>query len=95
MCGLRPEDAARYSFFLAVPAIGGASLLELLKLLRQGDSTAPEFLPMLVGMVVSYVVGVFSLRSLIRLLAADRLHWFAWYCSTVGVLTIAWQLWAV
>lgn len=95
MCGLRPEDAARYSFFLAVPAIGGASLLELLKLLRQGDNTAPEFLPMLVGMVVSYLVGVFSLQSLIRLLAADRLHWFAWYCSTVGMLTIAWQLWAV
>jgi undecaprenyl-diphosphatase len=95
MCGLRPHDAAKYSFFLAVPAIGGASLLELLKLLREGDSAAPEVLPMLAGMVVSYVVGVLSLRSLIRLLAADRLHWFAWYCSAVGLLTIFWQLWAV
>jgi undecaprenyl pyrophosphate phosphatase UppP len=36
-----------------------------------------------------------SLRSLIRLLAADRLHWFAWYCSAVGLLTIVWQLWSV
>ncbi|MFN6149462.1 MAG: undecaprenyl-diphosphate phosphatase [Planctomyces sp.] len=95
MCGLRPHDAAKYSFFLAVPAIGGASLLELLKLLREGDSAAPEVLPMLAGMVVSYVVGVLSLRSLIRLLAADRLHWFAWYCSAVGLLTIFWQLWSV
>ncbi len=92
MCGLRPQDAARYSFFLAVPAIGGASLLELLDLLQHGERNAPEFLPMIVGMVVSYVVGVFSLRSLIRLLAADRLHWFAWYCGTVGLLTIVWQL---
>lgn len=92
MCGLRPQDAAKFSFFLAVPAIGGASLLELLDLLKHGESTAPEFLPMVAGMAVSYVVGVFSLRSLIRLLAADRLHWFAWYCGTVGVLTIVWQL---
>ncbi|MFM7868811.1 MAG: undecaprenyl-diphosphate phosphatase, partial [Planctomycetaceae bacterium] len=49
MCGLRPQDAAKFSFFLAVPAIGGASLLELLDLLKHGESTAPEFLPMVAG----------------------------------------------
>ena len=92
MCGLRPADAAKYSFFLAVPAIGGASLLELVELFGEQDSTRPELLPILLGILVSYLVGVISLRALIRLLAADRLHWFAWYCGTVGLLTICWQL---
>ena len=87
-----PADAAKYSFFLAVPAIGGASLLELVQLFGEQDSTRPELLPILLGMLVSYLVGVISLRALIRLLAADRLHWFAWYCGTVGLLTVGWQL---
>lgn len=46
---------------------------------------------MLLGGVISFVVGVMCLRWLIRLLVADRLHWFAIYCLIVGSLTIAWQ----
>lgn len=47
--------------------------------------------PMLLGGVVSFVLGVMCQRWLIRLLVADRLHWFAIYCLIVGSLTIAWQ----
>ena len=46
---------------------------------------------MLLGGVISFVVGVMCLRWLIRLLVADRLHWFAIYCLIVGSLTILWQ----
>lgn len=89
--GLKREDAARFSFFIAMPAIGGASLLELLKILRGKVAMDVAWQPMLLGGVISFVVGVLCLRWLIRLLVADRLHWFAIYCLIVGCLTIAWQ----
>jgi undecaprenyl-diphosphatase len=96
---LSPAAALTIGVFQAVAILPGISRAGstvgagLMCGLRPHD--AAKVPPMLAGMVVSYVVGVLSLRSLIRLLAADRLHWFAWYCSAVGLLTIFWQLWAV
>ena len=91
VCGLKRPDAARFSFFIAIPAIGGATLLELLKILEGKVAVDIAWQPMLLGAVISFVVGVVCLRWLIRLLVADRLHWFAIYCLIVGSLTIAWQ----
>lgn len=92
MCGLRSTDSARFSFFLAIPAIGGATLLETLKVFTRGDHTQPDWLPLIVGACVSFFVGTVSLRWLIRQLDANRLHWFARWCLAVGLLTVAWQL---
>lgn len=91
VCGLKRPDAARFSFFIAMPAIGGATLLELLKILRGKVAVDVAWQPMLLGGVISFVVGVLCLKWLIRLLVADRLHWFAIYCLIVGSLTIVWQ----
>ena len=91
VCGLKRPDAARFSFFIAIPAIGGATLLELLKILEGKVAVDIAWQPMLLGAVISFVVGVVCLRWLIRLLVADRLHWFAIYCLIVGSLTILWQ----
>ena len=90
-CGLKRADAAKFSFFIAVPAIGGATLLKLLDLIRGKEAVDIAWQPMMLGTVISFVVGVLCLRWLIRLLVADRLHWFAIYCLIVGSLTIAWQ----
>lgn len=92
ICGLTSSEAARFSFFLAIPAIGGATLIETLKVLTNGDQQAPEILPLLVGALTSFLVGTLSLRWLIRQLAANRLHWFAAWCTLVGTLTLIWQL---
>jgi undecaprenyl-diphosphatase len=91
VCGLKRPDAARFSFFIAIPAIGGATFLELIKIMRGEVPMDVSWKPMLLGGVVSFVVGVLCLRMLIRLLVADRLHWFALYCLIVGGLTIIWQ----
>lgn len=90
-CGLKRADAAKFSFFIAVPAIGGATLLKLLDLIRGKEAVDIAWWPMMLGTAISFVVGVMCLRWLIRLLVADRLHWFAIYCLIVGALTIAWQ----
>ena len=84
VCGLKRPDAARFSFFIAIPAIGGATLLELIKILRGKVVVDVAWQPMMLGAMISFVVGVLCLRWLIRLLVADRLHWFAIYCLIVG-----------
>jgi undecaprenyl-diphosphatase len=92
ICGLKSAEAARFSFFLAIPAIGGATLIETLKVFTRGDENPPQILPLLVGALTSFLVGTLSLRWLIRQLAANRLHWFAAWCTLVGTATLIWQL---
>ena len=91
-CGLKREDAARFSFLIAIPAIGGAAVMELKDLVTGEETFHGSPWPLLLGTVISFVVGVAALRILIRLVVADRLHYFAAYCVLVGSLTVLWQL---
>lgn len=92
ICGLKRADAARFSFLIALPAIGGATLLEVLDFVKGEKVIDRQLGPVFAGALISFVVGVFSLRWLISQILADRLHWFAMYCMLAGMMTIAWQL---
>ena len=88
--GVEPQRAARFSFLLAIPAILGGALLEAPNL----TALPPDQLPLLLTAVaVAALVGYAALRLLLGLLAAGRLHWFAWYCWGIAVAGTAW-LWA-
>lgn len=91
-CGLKREQAARFSFLIAIPAIGGATVMELKDLVSGEKQFDGSLLPLALGTLISFVIGVFALRWLIRLVVADRLHGFAIYCVVVGVATVLWQL---
>ncbi len=90
--GLTQQAATTFSFLLAVPVIGGAVLLEGIKMLR--GTTTGNSVPLLAfGAFVSFVVGVVSLRVLIQMVSRGKLHWFAYYCLLAGTGTTVWQLW--
>lgn len=91
LCGLRKEEAARFSFMIAVPAIAGAVILKTRDMLK-GEGGAHSLDVLFVGILVSFLVGVVTLRGLIRLVTNSKLYWFAWYCAAVGSATIIWQL---
>ena len=86
--GLKREQAATFSFLLAIPAIGGAMLLDMLDYSSQDVSVGP----LAAGALVSFVVGLLALRWLVQWLKEGRLHLFAWYLIPLGVVVIAWQL---
>jgi undecaprenyl-diphosphatase len=91
LVGLQRDAAARFSFFLAIPAIAGACVVTLAKFAHHPVLNVS--VPALVaGATVSMIVGVASLEWLIRMIARGRLHWFAWYCIAFSLLTIGWQL---
>ena len=89
--GLSRESAARFSFLVAIPAISGATVLYARNLL-EGSSSGTAAGPLLAGAVVACVVGILSLRWLLKLVQTRRLWTFALYCATVGLATIVWRL---
>ncbi|MBI3863619.1 MAG: undecaprenyl-diphosphate phosphatase [Planctomycetia bacterium] len=103
-CGLRRDAAASFSFLIAIPVTAGAALVEAAPLIKlavlgpqhDGETFAkylggysPEAL--LLGALTSFVVGVVSLRWLIRIIAKRGLNWFAAYCVIASLLTFGWQ----
>ena len=91
--GLTRPSAATFSFLLAIPALAGAGLLECIDIYRGKQQFDSPLSHLIIGAVVSFVVGMFALSWLTRWLERGKLHYFAYYCFALGAVVIAWQLW--
>lgn len=76
--GLGRQDAARFAFLLSVPVIAGAVLLEGRKLLiTHSEAFEPDIFG--IGILASFVAGIFAIRFLMSYLQRHRLHTFSYY----------------
>jgi undecaprenyl-diphosphatase len=85
MMGLSTEEAARFSFLLAIPAIAGAGLLTAIDI----DKISLGMDVMAVGLLSSFLVGWVALKWLLNLLKTGKFHWFGVYCLLLGIIA-AW-----
>jgi undecaprenyl-diphosphatase len=85
--GLTREAAARFSFLLGIPAIGGAGLFELRDLLKHGPEGA-ELSGLIIGVVTSAVSGYLAIDFLLRYLRSRTTYLFVWYRIGLGVLLL-------
>lgn len=85
--GIDPKKAAEYSFLMSAPLLAGACLLTLLDLTENGNGSGSSGLELMVGFVVSAVVGYFSIKWLVSLLQRGRFWLFGIYCLSVGLVT--------
>ena len=90
-CGLKREEAATFSFLLAIPVIGGAGLLDMKDLLSSSNHSV-SLLVLAVGAAISFVVGLAALGWLVNWVREGHLHWFAWWLVPLGISVIAWQI---
>ena len=77
----------KYSLLMSIPAVLGANLLSLIKAIKAGVEWS-NFPAYLIGMIVSIVVGYFSIILLQRLLKKGKFGNFAYYMWGVGVVTL-------
>lgn len=82
---LNHEDAARFSFLLGTPVIGGAALLEVPQLFGQ---TASTWLLVGLGMLLSGVAAYLSTKFLMKYFETGRLDPFAYYCWGAGIISL-------
>lgn len=85
--GLSREVAAEFTFFLAVPAMAGASLLKLLKF---GFNFTGEELAILgVGTVTAFAVSIFAINFLMNYIKTKDFKAFGWYRIVLGTIVLA------
>lgn len=88
LLGLEKNEAARFSFLLALPAILGAFILKLKDLLAGPAIPHEEVLTLGVGTLVSFVSGYFAIILLLDIVKRGKFSWFALYCFIVAIFGI-------
>lgn len=82
---LKKETAFAFSFYLAIPAILGALILQIPEI---GNSADDYLKQGIFGMIMAGIVGYFALTLLERVMKSTKIFWFGFYCLIVGVLIL-------
>lgn len=83
--GVDRQKAAQFSFLLSIPAILGATVLQLVS--HSGTNTLPIGF-YVVGFVTALITGFFAIMLVFRLLTEKKFTYFAIYCVIVGAIAL-------
>ncbi len=88
-CGFDRKFAVRYSFLMSLPAVLGATILEVVDVLQAPQGIPEGMLPKyLLGMAVASVVGYFSIKLVNLLASKGKFGAFAYYCWAAGIVSL-------
>ncbi len=93
LLGVSREASAEFSFFMAIPVMLGASLLKIVKFFAEGfTATTAELLLLLVGMLVSFLVSLVSIKLLMNFVKRHDFSVFGVYRIILGAIVLIYFL---
>ena len=84
--GIKREAAAKFTFFLAIPVMLGASLLKILK--YDGSVSGHEIVLLAIGMITAFGVSLLVINRLMAFIRKHSFTCFGWYRITLGLLVL-------
>lgn len=85
LLGYRREEAARYSFLLAIPAVLMSGFFELAEI---GGAETPAWGPTILATIVSFVVGYAVIAWFLKFISTNRFTPFVVYRVILGLVII-------
>lgn len=86
--GASRSVAAEFSFFLSIPIMFGASLLKLVKF--GFHYSMAEIVYLLLGMIVAFLVSIFSISFLLSWIKKNDFKFFGYYRIVLGLIVLVW-----
>jgi undecaprenyl-diphosphatase len=87
---LERKHAVAFSFFLAIPVILGATVMELRDFSKFTASIHP--IPILIGGVAAFLTSIIAISILIRVVTNGKLYYFSIYCFLLGAIVLIAQI---
>ncbi len=90
LVGLKPKQAAEFSFLLALPTLGGACVYKIAKDMM-GETSALQELgigPMVVGIITATIAAALAIKWLVHYLNRHGLAVFGWYRLVLSAVFI-------
>ena len=89
--GLDRALAVKFAFLISIPSILGSVILEVPDLLSEG-MTAGAAGPMIAGVIVAALSGIFAIKAMIRIVTGRRLVGFSIYVWLVAATVLGYVL---
>ncbi len=87
--GVSRATATEFTFYLAIPAMFGASFLKIIKSVVHGLHYGPmEIVTLLVGMIVAFLVSMFAIKFLVNYVRKHDFKAFGIYRIVLGVIVL-------
>lgn len=87
--GLERTDAARFSFLMSIPVVLGSLLLEVKDVIEAPHLIADvNWFALVIGMAVAGVVGVLTVKFMLRLISKWSLKIFSVYVGALGLFIL-------
>ncbi len=86
LCGLKREEAARFSFLLSIPIILGAGAKQVLDMSGQGGLNLEW--TFVLGALIAAISGYFAIKLFLKLLAKRNLRYFSYYCWFIALVLL-------
>ena len=85
LLGVERKQAGVFSFLLSIPAILGAVILDYKSFLEISSENMMIYLS---GGIFSFIVGLFSLVVLLKLIKKGNFYIFSYYCFAISIPAI-------
>ena len=84
LLGYQQREIAKFSFFMAIPALVGAMIFELDNIVYNTSGN----LILLIGLLSSMISGLLVLRLLFKILQTNKLWMFSYYCIFIWLIIL-------
>ena len=81
--GIQHKEAAKFAFFMAIPVLFGAGLMQVISIENQVNILTG---PLMVGFISSAITGYLVIRWLLDVISKGKFYWLSLYCFTVSLL---------
>ena len=89
--GLNKEFAVKFAFLISIPSILGSVIIEAPDAFEAGMDMS-LIGPVIVGVIVSALSGLFAIKAMIRLVSNRRLIGFSFYTWALGIAVIVYAI---
>lgn len=86
LLGMNRKDAGHFSFLLSLPIIMAGILKEIPDLVS--ENVHGEWIPMILGVFTSFIVGYFTIHFFLKLLSKIKLYYFSIYRIFIAVILL-------
>tara|TARA_B100000029_G_scaffold153330_2_gene148552 strand:- start:281 stop:1048 length:768 start_codon:yes stop_codon:yes gene_type:complete len=85
LLGIKKEESARFSFYLAIPILSGAVLLQIYKI---NNMISINYFPLIIGIISSALTGYMVIGWLLSVIYRGKFWLFSIYCIMLSIITI-------
>lgn len=81
---LNKEDSEKFTFMMLFPLVIGSIILNI----KDFNFITGETILLSISFIITFIVTLFSLKMLNKIINSNKLHYFSIYCLIIGILVM-------